>query len=196
MRANRETQRALQGLDRPLRKQLAGLVLETYVELEKHFDEKEKKRRFPSLHRERVLLQKVARARQLLEELRNDAKHLCTQTSNIPHVQRAADSIRRLAEHYLEETSNILDRFGPARSFEPLPRIAQNPTTFAMVKLYWFFRHGCRLSGHEAEVRTALIRNAFWKKFGIPPVEFFREYRPDQSMGCPAVHQAVLRFRP
>jgi hypothetical protein len=71
----------------------------------------------------------------------------------------------------------------------------EDPVERGMVQLYWFFRHGCGLTGREAEVRVARIRNAFWKKHGVSEVPFRPEYRVGESRGCDAVHTAVRRFK-
>jgi hypothetical protein len=93
--------------------------------------------------------------------------------------------------HIPEDLS--LERFAAIHT--DLVKIAQNPTTFAMVQIYWFFCSGCNLTGHDSEVRVALIRNAFWAQVGIPAVTYRESYTGDQSRGCDAVKQAVHRFR-
>lgn len=65
-----------------------------------------------------------------------------------------------------------------------------------MVRLYWFFRHGCKLSGDDSEVRVALIRNAFWRPHGVPWVDYRKNYATGESRGCDAVHIAVRRYPP
>jgi hypothetical protein len=44
------------------------------------------------------------------------------------------------------------------RGPHPVP---EDPTVRGMVDLYWFFRQCCGLTGDEAEVRVALLRNTF-----------------------------------
>jgi len=73
-------------------------------------------------------------------------------------------------------------------------RVKTDPTTFAMVQLYWLLRHGCGLTGDESEVRVALIRNFFWAPLGVPKVKFRPFYEEGESQGCSAVRQAVRRF--
>jgi hypothetical protein len=74
------------------------------------------------------------------------------------------------------------------------PLSLEDPTTLGMVQLYWLFRHGCELSGHESEVRVGMIRNAFWTKYDVSSVPL-RRGTAEESKGCNAVHTAVLRFK-
>ncbi len=71
-----------------------------------------------------------------------------------------------------------------------------NPVAPCMVRLYWFFRHGCGISGDQSEVRVALLRNAFWKKFNISSVEYRNRFDRESAepAGCPAVIEAVRRY--
>jgi hypothetical protein len=62
-----------------------------------------------------------------------------------------------------------------------------------MVRLYCFFRYGCKLTGDDSEVRVARIRKAFWKPHGVKPVACRWEYKTGESRGCDAVHIAFLR---
>ena len=71
----------------------------------------------------------------------------------------------------------------------------QNKVDVWMAELYWFFLQGCGISGHESEVRVALIRNAFWSEYGVSPVHYLPEYRSGESQGCAAVRIAVRRLR-
>jgi hypothetical protein len=79
---------------------------------------------------------------------------------------------------------------------ESLTSDHEDPEVFGMVQLYWFFRHGCTLSGHESEVRVARLRNAFWTEYGATKVKYLAKYDGVKAQGCDAVRLAVRRFKP
>jgi hypothetical protein len=72
----------------------------------------------------------------------------------------------------------------------------KDPVAPCMVKLYWFFRHGCEITGDHSEVRVALLRNTFWGKYKIPPVKYREKFDREvaEPAGCPAVIEAVRRY--
>jgi len=47
----------------------------------------------------------------------------------------------------------------------------------------------------ESEVRVAMIRNSFWKAYGVGIIKYCDRYRGDEPVGCEAVRKAVSRFR-
>ena len=69
-------------------------------------------------------------------------------------------------------------------------------SSFAVVPLYWFFRHECGLSGNESEVRAAMIRNQFLTPPGKEPLKYQAESTGGEFGGSSAVRLAVSRYRP
>jgi hypothetical protein len=74
----------------------------------------------------------------------------------------------------------------------------EDQSSFALVELYWFFRHECKQSGKESEVRAAIIRNEFSASPGTPKLAYKSTYEREtaESKGCSAVRIAVSRYRP
>jgi hypothetical protein len=185
----------LQGLTKEQQIQLAALMVDVASDLEKYRNRKQAQVWFRSLGREgprrqRMLLRKVAKVRQALDDLHKYAESLDPSVGS--EYQQAADAA--LAQ---------LSVLGGARPFEPLldlsaelRGIAGDPTSFSMVQLYWFFRHECGLSGDESEVRVAVLRNELWHEYGVDRVAYRPRYEDAESRGCQAVHEAVRRFRP
>jgi len=95
-------------------------------------------------------------------------------------------------------TEGLADEYRRCRELGDDPRRNPirftDPTSRCMVSLYWFFRHECSLSGDEAEVRVAKIRNTQWLDW-VSTVGYIAEYDGVQNRGCEAVHAAVLRNR-
>jgi hypothetical protein len=69
-----------------------------------------------------------------------------------------------------------------------------DPTSFAVVPLYWFFRHECGQSGNESEVRAAMLRNQFLTPPGREPLKVEAEFTGGESGGSSAVRIAVRRY--
>ncbi len=188
-----EASRVVGGLTKTQRTQLAALVLDTVTMCEGYKPQKQSARRVHALARsaprkERKLRRKVKTVHKALGDLRDYAQGLD------PGLGR---------QHFLvaESALRILAGLGGAnsagfyKSIEAEYTTPDDPTTFGMVQLYWFFRHGCKLTGDESEVRVALIRNAFWKEYGVEEVAYRPKYKIGESQGCEAVRQAVRRFR-
>jgi hypothetical protein len=194
--------RVLQGLSGDLKQQLAALLVDIADELEQYARGKAKfpkRRRIAKQAKSRCRMaeRKLTRARATLEDLRQhvlglDASYRLRYLSDV-----AADCLKRLPSR-IEEPEPTIWLAGyllEDGSVEPWNGVKQDPTTFAMVRLYWFFRYGCQLSGDEAEVRTAFVRNAFWQKYDVAPVPYRERYVDAESKGCDAVRIAVRRFR-
>jgi hypothetical protein len=190
-----ETRRAIRGLKSAQRIQLAALLVDTAADIENFTGRRDAKDRSFKLEREgprrqRMLARKLEASRRSLDNLRRYASALDASMGS---------SYRKAAEDALTRLSGLPTNRsfqGILTVYRELRQVTENPTTFAMVQLYWFFRSGCGLSGHEAEVRVALVRNAFWAAFSVAPVTFFPEYQVGQPRGCQAVHEAVRRFCP
>jgi hypothetical protein len=137
--------------------------------------------------KQRKLTQQVKNARAALSRLRDLA-------AKVPPV--LGGPYRAAAERCLKDLDGL---------FEPIPnqmwrertqvQSVDDRTSFAVVPLYWFFRHECQLSGNESEVRAAMIRNQFLTPEGKPPLKYKPQYSDAETQGCTAVRQAVKRFR-
>jgi len=108
------------------------------------------------------------------------------------YQRRAAAALEVLCPSHPPDKRTLKE----ASVYKELAAITNDPKNEEMVHLYSFFRSECNLSGHEAEVRTALIRNAFWTQLDISKVNCRESYQAGESWGCDAVKQAVRRFKP
>lgn len=186
-----EAKRALEQLDRALTEQLTALIVDVVSDLEVY---KRKTSRPPKTfktemqRRNRMLKCKRERARRMLEDLFVYAASLDPLQAG--DNAEAAKRCLKILDHVRDyDYASILE----APAVHP---VSKDPTVRAMIDLYWFFRSGCQLPGDEAEVRVALLRNAFWTEIGISRIEYLSKYRTGESKGCSAVHEAVRRFRP
>lgn len=169
--------------------QLAALVLDTVLATRTYQSLRSKSRwgcmiRAARSRQERMLNRKVEAVLDALEGLYNYSMKLEDPQLGEP----TRDVIRKCLR---------LLGFNLPLPFRPLvlpDKTVQSPLDESMVKLYCFFRYGCKISGHEAEVRVAIIRNAFWTQQGIARVSYRAEYEHGESKGCPAVRQAIRRF--
>ena len=201
---NAEAAVCLSGLSAEQRRQLAALLLDTIDELKGCDSAAEALQWARHVHEEtptrrRVLDRRLKKARRAVEELENYAqdlrkrnsldasRHLARRTLGHTYRVAAGRALKALDVKSLADAQEHTELAGERLTFE-------DPEVFGMVRLYWFFRHECRLSGHESEVRTARLRNAFWAEHGIRKVKFRPKYITGQSQGCEAVHVAVRRF--
>jgi hypothetical protein len=188
---------ALNGLSEHLKKQLAALESDIWDDLQKFVSRRDRKQSFSKLAAQgdswsRMLRSKHRTACQAVEGLLK----YCSERDSILSGelrQRATAALKALRGPSPPEIPSVTDAAGIRAE---LAAITHDPTTEGMAQLYWFFRSGCKLSGHESEVRTALIRNAFWTQLGIPEVKYREKYQDAKSRGCDAVKQAVRRFKP
>jgi len=205
---NTEAAGCLVGLSAELRKQLAALLLETMAELDDQpaLDRGSQFRRClrkEAATRLRVLNRKLQKAQQELEGLLSYAQdsgtgnaldvsiHSARQMLGHPFMVAASNALRDLDVKYLPDSQEHIEI-----ASESLRPENDDLEVFGMVRLYWFFRHGCSLSGDESEVRVARLRNVFWTECGVSAVTYRAKYIVGQSQGCEAVHVAVRRFRP
>ena len=190
---HRDAQHILSELNDQQRKELAALLFDTVASLEFYGAHQRRKKRVNKLAGEaprRVLMltRKVKKARAALEDLHKYAATL-DEVLSWQHV--------RVTEICLERIRNLKEDPDPESYYSlktEYPEL-ETPANLGMVQLYWFFRHGCQLSGDEAEVRVARIRNAFWTEHGVSEVPFRPEYQTGESKGCDAVHVTILRFK-
>jgi hypothetical protein len=196
----------LEGLDAEQRKQLAALLLQTITDMEMRAADSRSSQWAQHVRREaparlRELNRRLQKARRAVEELKAYARD--SETGNpddmLPHSAR-----RLLGQTYelaADKALKVLVMKCPPKAQEFAEIAGEHPTperveALGMVQLYWFFRHGCNLSGDESEVRVARLRNAFWTEYGVSAVTYRAKYIVGQSQGCEAVHVAVRRFRP
>jgi hypothetical protein len=205
--SNQETAVCLNNLDEEQRRQLAALLLETIVNLEMRTATDRSKEWVRHLHKEaetrlRMLDRKLYKIRKAAEELkayavdagkenaREVSRHKARFQLGQAYIETAAAVIGTLDKH----NSHTAKAHRDASSGFLTPR--EDVEVFGMVRLYWFFRHGCNLNGDESEVRVARLRNAFWTEHGVSAVTYRANYIVGQSRVCEAVHVAVRRFRP
>ena len=203
---NTETAVCLEGLDAEQRRQLAALLLETVVDLEMRtctdrISQTARHIRDEAATRLRGLDRRLKKARRAVEELMAYAqdsetgnaldalRHPVRQMFGQPYKFAAGHALRAL------EVKGLFDAEEQVKlASESLTSEHEDPEVFGMVQLYWFFRHGCSLTGHESEVRVARLRNAFWTEHSVSKVKYRAKYDEVESQGCAAVHLAVWRF--
>jgi hypothetical protein len=190
---HRDTRHTVNGLNDQQRKELAALFLDIVESLKSYRAHRRRANRVNKLAREapsrtRMLTRKLGKARRALENLRVYAQSL-DELLGWEHA--------RLTKICLEALQKLKEDSDPKfyKSIEAEYPVLEDPAALGTVQLYWFFRHGCRLSGDEAEVRVARIRNAFWTEHGVSEVPYRPKYQPGESKGCDAVHVTILRFK-
>jgi len=196
----------LAGLSAEQRTQIAALLLQTAVDLEMREADSRSSQWARHLRREaptrlRELNRRLQKARRAVEELKAYAED--------SRAEGPKDMERHWARHLLgfnyrlaaDKALRALVMKCPPEAQEFAKIAGEYPTpervgAFGMVQLYWFFRHECKLSGHESEVRAARLRNAFWTEFGISKVPYRKTLQDGQHRGCGAVHAAIVNYRP
>jgi len=200
-----DTAVCLQGLDSQQRKQLAALLIETLEAFEYRQQQGARSRLRRHLAgeaepRTRMLDRKLEKARKAVQELEDYASDAGTGPSDQScHAARQMlgrkyhlAARRALRELRVQTTPDEIEFCESQRNEYATPDHAEG---FGMVQLYWFFRHECRLTGNESEVRVARLRNAFWTDHGVSDVKYRRTYQDAESIGCEAVHGAIHRWR-
>lgn len=138
--------------------------------------------------RRKMLVSKLIQARRAVKQFGDYAQKLDPMHGTLDYIN-AAKSCLKILEKLSTDTSVDFEV-----SLKDEYPVVPDPTAFCMVRLYWLFRHGCCLSGDEAEVRVAMIRNAFWTQYGVQDVSYRPNYSDAESAGCGAVAEAVRRF--
>jgi hypothetical protein len=200
--------RVLEGLTSAERQQLAALLSDSELSFHEYPRLKQLKRELQSLVKTapaqaRKLKRKLHKFTRAAEDYRNYSTqiHPWLRPGSAQQAGRILAAARGALKNTAPEAArnNSLDglnKLAKAPSFrKEVDLLAGNPLEPEMVMLYWFFRHECKLPVGESEVRTAMIRNSFWAKFGIKKVVFRSKYSGDESIGCEAVRKAVERFR-
>lgn len=206
--ALKASRRVLTKLNSGQRQQLAALVSDSILSIIEYPKKMRLKRELQSLVK--TAPAQVRKSKRKLHKIIQDAEDNRNYTRHIhpwlrPGRTQRAERILAAARGTLEnsrpeaarnDSHDALNKLAEGPSFrKEIDRLAQNPLEFEMVKLYWFFRHECKLPIGESEVRVAMIRNSFWTELGIEQVHFCDEYRGDEPIGCDAVRKAVERFR-
>jgi hypothetical protein len=195
----------LQGMTPEQRQQLSALVVDCLAEFKKHRARAEHGKHLTRLtkeasRRQRRLDKLVGRVRTALEQLHSYTQDLdpWLGRSHSKFALRGLMAIGNLrhyqsAEEWEKDRQNHL-HFAEIAEFSPFP---DDPTSSAMVQLYWLFRHECHLSANEAQIRTARSRDACFAKWNksIAIVEKHTTF-DSESRGASAVAQAVRRYRP
>lgn len=194
--------RILGTLSPDLRQQLAALVCDTINDFERFRDRQRTLTRLRNLRNDqgRKLAAKVKGAITAVSDLHSYAWNLDPwlrePTAGIAKKFLVEINViqteRRMNPRRIADWADLHIRMVTEDDNHPVP---DDPTSSGMVKLYWFFHHGCELNTDEAEVRTALVRNALWTEYA-DAVRFVPTYTGSESAGCDAVRKAVTRFRP
>ena len=204
-----ESAACLKKLNKGQREQLAALTVEIVSNLEMRTATDRSSQWKRELCNEaptrlRMLNRKLQKARQSVEELMAYAQdsrkenasdsplYIARRMLGQPYIVAASNALLDLDIKYLPDAQKHIEI--ATESLEGIG--SEDVEVFGMVKLYWFFRHGCGLSGDESEVRVARLRNAFWTKYGVSKIKYRATYVSGQSQGCEAVHVAVRRYRP
>ncbi len=210
----------LKGLNRGHRAQLAALMIDCDADLGDYFARLEyhkrlRKAAFGAAGNERVLKSKLVAVHEALYKLINLPSFSAITDDHI--ANRKVEACRRAyvrLESYLAKLSPLLKPIHLFGNVLPEPEsirfpdlvgllntpgfhvIPTYPVAPCMIKLYWFFRHGCEITGDQSEVRVALLRNTFWKKYKIPLVKYREKFDREaaEPAGCPAVIEAVRRY--
>lgn len=200
--SHEEANRALEGLSKEQRRQVAALLMDSLASFRVHKldaglvkEYKAKGRKAPT--RQRKLKRRVDKALNELRKLHDYASQMDPEfRGHIEEMSWTRRDIKWAAERSMKAVEAV--RLPIPSSFNERLKFIKyidNPKALNMVKFYWFFRHGCELSSNESQVRVALIRNAFWEEWA-KQVEYLPYYDSVDSQRCTAVRQAVSRFRP
>lgn len=202
-----ETTVCLDGLNSEQRKQLSALMIEIAESFELQAPDRRRSQLAQAVLREEkrrtnMLKRKLEKARKAVEALFSYAED--SESGHEP-VARSHDARKIIGQPYAIAAANALRDLQAVnrsvdvdfwKSVKDECQPLDHPESFAMVRLYWFFKHECGLTGDDSEVRTARLRNAFWTKRGGSKVDYRPEYEAAQSQGCDAVRAAVRRYPP
>jgi hypothetical protein len=194
IQSSKYADRILRGLNADQSRQLAGLLLDLAEAMEYYVSRGRSSQTAQRLAREadrraRKLSRKTSKLRGDLEGLRKYARRLHP-LLGLRYFRAADDCLDILSG--LREDPFALE---VSRSLKAEYRPLENPRQLAMVELYWFFRHECGRSGHESEVRVAMMLNEFLRSGGAGELKYSSTYDGIESQGCAAVRLAVSRYR-
>jgi hypothetical protein len=134
------------------------------------------------------LTRKLTKIRRELGDLQNYANSL--DASLGLEYSRAAKRCLQILEKLKEDPD--AEAFYRSRRLD-FPAV-EKPLQLSLVQLYWFFRHECGCSGHESEVRVAIIVNEVLPTPESRKLKYIPEYKDAESQGCSAVRLAVSRY--
>jgi hypothetical protein len=192
--------KVLESLSLKLKWQLAAIIIDSDVDLERHFNYSEDRRSLTALikgdPKRRRYLASLDRVRSTLNHAIADGVALQSLSRELYIQKHIAFLIRILGEFESQLDNPPPSRTHWERRLHTLPSTfpgRDDPIAYYMVLLFWFFRDACGLSANESEVRTGLIRNTFWQRW-TRQVRVVEVSIPEESRGCNAVFRAVRRF--
>lgn len=195
IRESEHAERVLRGLRPGQGSQLAGLFLDIIEALQVHARHRQSSKKVQELaaeadRRTRMLCRRVSSIRRKLESLQIYAEGLDPSLS-LNYFRAATRCLKILAS--LKEDGSAGEFY---RSLKPEYPTLEDPWQLGLVQLYWFFRHECRCSGRDSEVRVAMIANDLLAGPGRRKLRYIPKYRDAVSQGCSAVRLAVSRYHP
>lgn len=210
--------RALVNLSTRQRRELIALLIDTTVSLDEYRSHSRWHRRIRKLaqeepRRHRMLESKLQKAHRSLDKLLTahdiDApghilesafKRARQSKADLDAYRKALDvelSLNQYFENGMPSSQDLAFLNLAAFVSDPSSHsVRVNPVSSSMVHLYAYFIGECGLSRNVAEVRVALLRNAFWTRYGVSEVPVSIRYNPVtcESAGCPAVKAAVRHW--
>jgi hypothetical protein len=184
----------LNKLSRTQQRQLAALM----VDIEAALDDTSRSRQRPKfweraeqdVRRTESLFKQNAQIIAFAQRLR----YACPPSLALPKSERyLLNLIRSTVNQTLERHQNLeAERQRLEKLIEETRALAQSedPRTFALVQLYWFFHWECDLSDTESQVRTAMVRNTLTPEDPIT----FHLHQGAHRRGSEAVRQTVHRY--
>jgi len=191
--ANPEAAQAIEGLSLRQRSEVAALVFDCTLDLQEHTRWRGEDENYESLTRQ---AERLARNLESCKRsMRKAFDHFASATSGLTPMLDAEKIRWELENHIAAVEATILTSKlkGAVKRSSYYQAFADDPTALAMVKLFWLFHYGCRLSVGKSEVRVALIRNGLWSEY--TKSTRYAVGGPEEARGCDAVRKAVERFR-
>lgn len=196
LRRSELSPRILNRLNGPQLLQLAGLFLDVRQAVQDREGHQRSAKDLRKLageadRRIRNLSRKVLTIRRELDDLQVLADSLHPLLGL--EYSRAAKRCLKVLKRLEEDPSTAGETYRSLKSEYP---VLEDPLQLGMVEFYWFFRHECRCSGHESEVRVAMIVNDFLISDGASKLSYKPTYTTGETQGCSAVRLAVQRYHP
>jgi hypothetical protein len=193
--SNSKSRQALRKLSPGLRREVSALVSDLTMELEQHVKWKQMPMQMVkgTASQGRILRSLESKIRKLETTL----GQMVNLTSKLPWPEIDGD-VRKISKQvalFRAAMRPLAPRrqANAVRNSDYFQMAAKDTPIFAMVRLFWLFHYGCKLTVGDAEVRVAAIRNALWSEYAEPVECAIR--KSDESKGCDAVRKAVERFR-
>jgi hypothetical protein len=200
---DKKARRALRDLNDSQRRQLAALVYECTVQLEEHLVWADRLRNAVKLAKEAESFEKrLTRTKNGLLRAFPEFEKASSRVDELVGPQEVLSQVRQLSSSIQQiRTSHGVDYWaGIRRSIlesKYYRMVALDPTSMGMAQIFALLHYDFGITKGEAEVRTALIRNALWstRSTHVPKVKITSRYLHDQAIGCDAVRKAASRFR-